>query len=152
FERCLAERIGAVHAVATNAATTSLHLALVVAGVHPGDEVICPATTCMATANAICHAGAVPVFAEIEPDTFNLDPQHVEAILTPLTRAILVVHQIGLPARIDCFEELARRKGLRLIEDAATALGARFQGAYLGARGNPTCFSFHPRKIITTGE
>jgi dTDP-4-amino-4,6-dideoxygalactose transaminase len=106
----------------------------------------------MATANAICHAGAEPVFADIEPRTFNLDPEDVRRRLTGRTRALMVVHQVGLPARIDAFEQLAREQGLRVIEDAATSFGARFHGQYLGARGNPTCFSFHPRKMITTGE
>jgi dTDP-4-amino-4,6-dideoxygalactose transaminase len=152
FEAALANRVGAAHAVATNSATTALHLALVVSSIRPGDEVICPATTCMATANAICHAGAVPVFADVDPDTFNLDPDHAATCVTPRTRAIMVVHQIGLPARVDCFEDLAAKHGMALVEDAATALGAKFQGRYLGASGNPTCFSFHPRKMITTGE
>jgi dTDP-4-amino-4,6-dideoxygalactose transaminase len=152
FERAVAGLVGCPHAVATNAATSSLHLALIVSGVRPGDEVIVPASTCMATANAICHAGAVPVFADIEPRTYNLDPADAERVITDRTRAILIVHQIGLPAAIDRFEELARRHGLILIEDAATAFGATFDGQYLGARGNPTCYSFHPRKMITTGE
>ena len=152
FEEAIARLVGAAHGVATNAGTSSLHLALLVSDIGPGDEVICPATTCMATANAICHAGAVPVFAEIERDTFNLDPDHAATRITPRTRGIMVVHQIGLPARIDRFEALARRHDLRIVEDAATAFGAKFQGQYLGGRGNPTCFSFHPRKIITTGE
>jgi len=96
--------------------------------------------------------GAVPVFCDIDADTFNLDPAHVETLVGPRTRALMVVHQIGLPAEIDRCEEIARRHGLVVVEDAATALGARFRGAYLGARGNPTCYSFHPRKMITTGE
>jgi dTDP-4-amino-4,6-dideoxygalactose transaminase len=152
FERRVAALIGARHAVATNAATTALHLALLTSEIRPGDEIICPATTCMATANAICHAGAVPVWADIDPDTFNIDPGHTAELITPRTRGIMVVHQIGLPAEIDLFEQLAERHGLRIFEDAATAMGAKFRGAYLGARGNPTCFSFHPRKMITTGE
>jgi dTDP-4-amino-4,6-dideoxygalactose transaminase len=152
FEAALAGRVGAAHGVATNSATTALHLALLVSGVRPGDEVICPATTCMATANAICHAGAVPVFADVDPDSFNLDPDHAATCVTPRTKAIMVVHQIGLPARIGRFEALAAKHGLVVVEDAATAVGAKFQGRFLGGRGNPTCFSFHPRKIITTGE
>lgn len=152
FEGSLITRFGARHGVATNSATSALHLALLVGGIQPGDEVICPATTCMATANAICHAGAVPVFAEIDPATFNLDVEHAATRITPRTRAIMVVHQIGLPAAVDRFEELAAKHDLLIVEDAATAVGARFDGQYLGARGNPTCFSFHPRKMITTGE
>jgi dTDP-4-amino-4,6-dideoxygalactose transaminase len=106
----------------------------------------------MATANAICHAGAVPVFADCERDTYNLDPAHAEAVITPRARAVMVVHQIGLPARIERFEEIARRRGLVLIEDGATAFGAKYGGRYVGSRGHPTAFSFHPRKTITTGE
>ncbi len=152
FERSLAAKIGAAHAVATNAATSALHLALIVSGVRPGDEVICPATTCMATANAICHAGAEPVFADVDPDTFNLDSDSAADQITSRTRAILLVHQVGLPADLDAFETLAERRGLALVEDAATALGAKYAGRWLGSHGRPTCFSFHPRKIITTGE
>jgi len=152
FEAAVCKLIGARHAAATNAATSALHLALVVSHVGPGDEVICPASTCMATANAICHAGAVPVFADIEPRTFNLDPCHTAERIGPRTRAIMVVHQIGLPAQVEAFETLAHQHGLVVIEDAATAFGAKFRGQFLGARGNPTCFSFHPRKMITTGE
>lgn len=151
FERRIVERLGAAHGVATNSATSALHLSLLVSEIEPGAEVVCPATTCMATANAIRHAGAVPVWADIEPDTFNMDPEHVESVISPRTRAIMVVHQIGLPAAVDRLEAIARRHGLVVIEDAATALGARFEGAALGSRGNPTCFSFHPRKMITTG-
>jgi dTDP-4-amino-4,6-dideoxygalactose transaminase len=152
FERAIANLVEAPHGVATNAATSALHLALLTSGVGAGDEVLCPATTCMATANAICHAGAEPVFVDIDPDTFNLDVEHAATLVGPRTRALMVVHQIGLPAEVDRCEELARRHALVLVEDAATALGARFRGAPLGARGNPTCFSFHPRKMITTGE
>ncbi len=152
FEKAVAARFGAAHAVATNAATTSLHLGLVVAGIQAGDEVVCPATTCMATANAICHAGAVPVFADVDPNTFNLDPASTESAITSRTRAIMVVHQIGLPAPIGVFERIAEKHCLTIVEDAATSFGAKYQGQFLGARGHPTAFSFHPRKIITTGE
>lgn len=152
LERAVASFVAAAHGVATNAATSALHLALLTSGVEPGDEVICPATTCMATANAILIAGAMPVFADVDADTFNLDVGHAETLVGSRTRALMVVHQIGLPAEIDRCEELARRRGLVVIEDAATALGARFRGESLGARGNPTCYSFHPRKMITTGE
>jgi dTDP-4-amino-4,6-dideoxygalactose transaminase len=152
FEKEVASFCEAIHGVAANSATSSLHLALIVTDIQPGDEILCPATTCMATANAICHAGAVPVWVDIEPDTFNMDPDHAGNVLTPRTRAIMVVHQIGLPARIDRFEKMARLHNLVIIEDAATSLGAKFLGHYIGARGNPTCFSFHPRKMITTGE
>jgi dTDP-4-amino-4,6-dideoxygalactose transaminase len=152
FERAVADFVGAAWGVATNSATSALHLALLVSGINPGDEVICPATTCMATANAICHVRATPVFADIEPDTFNIDPVHTAQLITQRTRAIMMVHQIGLPASLDELTALATDHDLKIIEDAATAVGATYKGQYLGASGNPTCYSFHPRKMITTGE
>ena len=152
FEKAVASLVGAVHGVATNSATSALHLSLIVSGVGPGDQVICPATTCMATANAICHAGASVVFAEIQPDTYNIAPACVEDLITDRTKAIMVVHQIGLPADLEDFQRIAARHGLRIIEDAATSLGASYRGRCLGASGNPVVYSFHPRKMITTGE
>jgi dTDP-4-amino-4,6-dideoxygalactose transaminase len=153
FENRVAEYVGGEHAVATNSATTSLHLALVVSGIKPGDEVIVPAHTCMATAHAICHSGGMPVFCDIHPDTFNMDPDHVEHLVKPSkTRALMIVHQIGLPADLDRLMTIARKYDLAVIEDAATALGAKYKGRHLGGWNNPTCFSFHPRKMITTGE
>ena len=152
FEAAIAGFVGARHGVATNACTSALHLALIVAGIRPGDEVICPSFTCMADANAILMAKAIPRFADIEPQTYNLDARDVETTLTSQTRAIMLVHQIGLPADIDAFMELAGKHDLVLIEDAATALGAQYKGRYLGSHGHLTCYSFHPRKMITTGE
>lgn len=152
FEAELARFVGARYGVATNAATSALHLALVVSGVRPGDEVICPATTCMATANAICHAGGKPVFADVDPHTFNLDPESAAVAIGPATRAIVLVHQIGQPADLAAFADLCANNGLLLLEDAATALGARYRARYVGGHGRPTCFSFHPRKMIATGE
>ena len=152
FENAVAAFVGTKCAVATNAATSSLHLSLRLSGVGPGDRVICPSFTCMATANAIHHAGAEPVFVDIDPRTFNLDPTAVEAAVTPEVKAIMVVHQIGLPADMDDLRAIARKHGLRIVEDAATSLGATYRGKRLGALGSPTAFSFHPRKMITTGE
>jgi perosamine synthetase len=152
FERAMAMLVGAQHAVATNAATTALHLALLVAGVRPGDEVLCPSFTCMATANAIILAGATPRFVDIEPRTYNIDARDAELRLTPRTRAIMMVDQIGLPADLDACLALSRKRDLILIEDAATALGARYKQRLPGGSGVPACFSFHPRKMITTGE
>jgi len=152
FEAGVAAFVGARYAVATNAATTALHLALIVAGVQPGDEVLCPSFTCMATINAVLVAGAVPRFVDIEPRTYNMDVQDTEARVAEPTRAILLVDQIGLPADLDAFRALAQRRGLILVEDAATALGARYKGRGVGGCGVPACFSFHPRKMITTGE
>jgi dTDP-4-amino-4,6-dideoxygalactose transaminase len=152
FERLVANFVGAKHAIATNAATTSLHLALQLSGVGPGDEVICPSFTCMATANAIRHVGGSPLFVEIDPRTFNLDPQAIEPALSPRTRAIMVVHQIGLAADMDAINAIARQHDLIVIEDGATALGGEYKGRQIGGLGAPTAFSFHPRKVITTGE
>jgi perosamine synthetase len=152
FENALATFVGAKHAVATNAATSSLHLSLRLSGVGPGDTVICPSFTCMATANAIHHAGANPVFVDIDPRTFNLDPAAMEAAVTPAVKAVMVVHQIGLPADMDALRAIAQQHALKIVEDAATSLGATYRGRRLGALGSPTAFSFHPRKMITTGD
>jgi dTDP-4-amino-4,6-dideoxygalactose transaminase len=152
FENAIATYVETKYAVATNACTSALHLALRLSGVGPGDKVICPSFTCMATANAIHHAGALPIFAEINPHTYNLDPEAVTELITPQTKAILIVHQIGLPADIDSFKVLATKYNLLLIEDGATSLGATHKGQRVGSLGAPTCFSFHPRKMITTGE
>jgi dTDP-4-amino-4,6-dideoxygalactose transaminase len=152
FERALADYCAATHAVAVSSCTTALHLALLALGVGPGDEVVCPSMSFIASANAIRHAGAAPVFADVEPRTFNLDPEAAEAAITPRTRAILVVHQIGLPANIDHFQALARRHGIEILEDAACAIGSRYKGRPVGGHGSMACFSFHPRKVISTGE
>jgi len=152
FEDRLAAWLGAPWAVATNSATSALHLALQLSGLRRGEKVVVPAHTCMATVNAVCMAGGLPVFADIDPRTFNMGPSDAEAVLTADVRGIVVVHQIGLPADLDGFRELARRRELFIVEDAATALGAKYRGAYLGSHGHPTVFSLHPRKMITTGE
>jgi dTDP-4-amino-4,6-dideoxygalactose transaminase len=152
FEDRVAALLGAPHAVAVNSATSAIYLAFRVSGLLPGDQVIVPAHTCMATVNAVIMAGGEPLFADIDPRTFNLDPAAVATLLTSKVRAICLVHQIGLPGDIEAFQNLARRHNLLLVEDAATAFGSRYQGRYLGGHGNPTAFSFHPRKMITTGE
>lgn len=152
FEEQVASLVGAKAAVATNSASSALYLALVVAGVRPGDEVLCPSFTCMATANAILLAGAWPRFVDIEPRTYNLDTQDAEPRLTPRTRALVMVDQIGLPADLDAVKTFCHRHGLILVEDAATALGARYRSRYVGGWGVPAVYSFHPRKVITTGE
>jgi dTDP-4-amino-4,6-dideoxygalactose transaminase len=149
FERGVAGVVGAEHGVATNAATTALHLCLQVMGVVAGDEVILPSFTCMANANAVIIAGAVPRFADIDRATYTLDPADVEARITARTRAIMMVDQIGMPADLDRLREVTERRGLLLLDDAATALGARYRGRPVGGHGVPTCFSFHPRKMIT---
>lgn len=152
FERAFARRVGAPEAVATTSCTTALHLALYASGVRPGDEVIVPSLSFIATANAVWHCGATPVFADIDPITYNLDPADVEQKLTPRTKALMPVHQVGLPADMDSFLDLANRHGLVLVEDAACAIGALHRGRPIGSLGPLACFSFHPRKVITCGE
>ena len=152
FERVFAEYCGTEHAVAVSNCTTALHLALVVLGIGPGDEVICPSMSYIATANSIVHAGATPVFADVDPRTFNLDPDAAEAAITPRTKAIMPVHQIGMPADIDRFLALGEKYGLKIYEDAACAIGSRYKGRPIGGHSELACFSLHPRKIITTGD
>jgi dTDP-4-amino-4,6-dideoxygalactose transaminase len=153
FERRFAEYVGAAHAIAVSSCTTALHLALVAVGVGPGDEVICPSLSFIATANAIAYVGATPVFADIDRSTYNLDPSRIEACITPRTKAILLVHQIGLPAFVDEIQAIATRHGLVVVEDAACAIGSEYKGQRIGKPHTPVaCFSFHPRKILTTAE
>ncbi len=153
FEVRFAEYVGAKHAVAVSSCTTALHLALLVAGIGSGDEVLCPSLSFIATANAIAYVGARPVFVDIARETYNLDPARIEEMLTPKTRAILVVHQIGLPAALDEILAVAARHNLLVLEDAAPAVGSEYQGRRIGApHGSLACFSFHPRKILVTGE
>ena len=153
FERQFARYVGAPYAVAVSSCTAALHLALLVSGVRPGDEVLCPSLSFIATANAIVHTGALPVFVDIDQATYNIDPNCIENAITPRTRAILAVHQIGLPAPLAEINEIAARHGLVVIEDAACAIGAEYLGCRLGLpHTSMACFSFHPRKILTTGE
>jgi dTDP-4-amino-4,6-dideoxygalactose transaminase len=153
FERRFAAYVGAPHAVAVSSCTTALHLALLTAGVKPGDEVICPSLSFIATANAIVYSGADPIFVDISEATFNLDPDCVAKAISPRTKAILVVHQIGLPAPLDEINAVASSRRVTVIEDAACAIGAEYKGLRIGAPHSATaCFSFHPRKILTTGE
>lgn len=152
FESVIADYCGARNAVAVSSCTTALHLSLVVGGVKEGDEVIVPSMSFIATAASVVHAGAIPIFAEVSPSTFNLDIDHVSELIGPRTRAIVLVHQLGLPADIDRFTDLATDHELALIEDAACAIGSRYKGLPIGSRGRFVCFSFHPRKVITTGD
>jgi perosamine synthetase len=152
FEQAVAAYVGGRHAVAVNSCTSALHLALLAAGVRPGDEVICPSFSFIATANAIVHAGAVPVFVDIDRRTYNINPALVERAITKRTSAIVPVDQIGLAADLRHIREIARIHGLAIVEDAAPALGATFEAERVGSRSRLTCFSFHPRKSITTGE
>lgn len=152
FENIVADYIGTKYGVATNSCTSGLHLSMRVLGVERGDKVLCPSFTCMATANAIHMAGADPVFADIDQRTYNLDVNSAEAAITDGVTGILLVHQIGLPADRDAFMDLAKRKKLVLIEDGACSFGASYKGKNLGANSQATTYSFHPRKMITTGE
>jgi dTDP-4-amino-4,6-dideoxygalactose transaminase len=152
FEQAFAERVGAPEAVATTSCTTALHLSLHASGIGPGDEVIVPSLSFIATANAVSQCGATPVFADIDPMTYNLDPAAAERKLTPRTKAVIPVHQVGLPADMDGFLDLADRHHLVLVEDAACAIGALHKGRPIGSLGPLACFSLHPRKVITCGE
>jgi len=152
FESAVAQYVGAKHAIAANSCTTALHLALIASGVKPGDEVICPSFSFIATANAILYAGATPVFVDIDPMTYNISVDLIEPSITPRTTAILPVSQIGLAADIPAILTIAKRHGLKVIEDAAPSLGATVGGTHIGNLSDFTCFSFDPRKILTTGE
>ena len=152
FERAFAARVGAADAVATTSCTTALQLSLYVSGVGPGDEVIVPSLSFIATANAVWQCGATPIFADIDPATCNLDPVAAERAITSRTKAIMPVHQVGLPADMDAFEALASEHGLAIVEDAACAIGAEHRGRPIGSLGHLACFSLHPRKVITCGE
>jgi perosamine synthetase len=145
---------GAAHAVAVSNCTTALHLALLVLEVGPGDEVIVPPHSYIATANAVLYCGARPVFADIEPLTLNLDPKKVAAAITPRTKAIMAVHQVGRPADLTALAALAKQHQVALVEDAACAAGSEYQGRSIGTNqwSSLVCFSFHPRKIISTGD
>jgi dTDP-4-amino-4,6-dideoxygalactose transaminase len=152
FEEKFAAYTGAKYAVAVSNCTTALHLAMIVAGIGPGDEVICPSMSYVATANSIKYVGAKPVFAEIDPANYNLDVKDAAKKITAKTKAILLVHQIGMPADIDAFKKLADKYGLKLIEDAACAAGSSYKGAKIGSHSELVCFSLHPRKVISTGD
>jgi dTDP-4-amino-4,6-dideoxygalactose transaminase len=151
FEEAFARFCGVKYAIATSSGTTALHLALLAHGIGPGDEVITSPFSFIATANAIHYVGAKPVFADIEFDTFNLDPAQVAKRITPRTRAVMPVHLFGHPADMDKFMDIARRHHLVLIEDACQAHGAEYRGRRAGSFGTG-CFSFYPTKNITSGE
>jgi dTDP-4-amino-4,6-dideoxygalactose transaminase len=157
FEQEFAAMTGAGHACAVSNCTTALHLALLAVGVVPGDEVITVSHSFIATANAIHMCGAEPVFADIEADGYNMDPAGLEALIGPRTRAILCVHQVGMPCDLPAIAAVAKKHGLRLIEDAACASGSEvlIDGAWRRVGnlvGDVACFSFHPRKVLTCGE
>lgn len=152
FEAAFADAIGVPHAVALSSCTTALHLALVVAGIGPGDEVIVPSLSFIATANVVRYVGARPVFADVEEPTQNLVPDTVAPHLTDRTRAVILVDQAGVPADLDSMRTLCEPNGVSVIEDAACAAGATYRDRPVGATASLAAFSFHPRKLLTTGE
>jgi perosamine synthetase len=157
FEREFAEYVGAAHACAVSNCTTALHLALLAVGVGAGDEVITVSHSFIATANAVRYCGATPVFVDIESQGYNIDPALIEPAITPRTKAILCVHQLGMPCDLEAIVAIGRRRGIPVIEDAACAIGSEilWNGRWEKI-GKPhsdiACFSFHPRKVITTGD
>ena len=152
FERDFAAYKGADQAVAVNSCTAALHLSLLAAGLGPGDEVITTPLTFCATVNAILHAGATPVLADVDPITFNLDPAAVAARITPRTRAILPVHFAGRPCNMGALVALAEQHDLRVIEDCAHAIESTYEGQAIGTFGDFGCFSFYVTKNVVTGE
>lgn len=157
FEREFAALVGAPYACAVSNCTTALHLALTALNIGPGDEVITVSHSFVATANCIRYCGATPILVDIDPDTYNIDPDRVSEAISPRTRAIIAVHQMGMPCDLETLTALAARQGIALIEDAACAAGSqiRMNGNWerIGKpHGLIACFSFHPRKVITTGE
>ncbi len=152
FEDRFSAFTGATHSIATSSCTTALHVAVAALRLKPGDEVIVPAFTWVATANVVEYMGAKPVFCDIDMATFNLSPSRIDELITPRTVGIIPVHLFGLCADMDPIREIARRARLWIVEDAACAFGSWYRGAHAGTLGDLGCFSFHPRKSITTGE
>jgi perosamine synthetase len=152
FEKEFASYHGVAHAVACSNCTTALHMALLAAGVGPGDEVICPDLTFISPINMVILTGAKPVLVDIEPQGFNIDPCLIEAKITSRTKAMIVVHQFGHAADMDAICAIGRRHNLVIIEDVAEAIGARYKGRMLGTMGHMACYSMFGNKIITTGE
>jgi perosamine synthetase len=152
FEAGVAALTGTAHAIATTSATTALHLSLAALGIRAGDDVLVPDYTFPATANVVVQAGARPILVDIDPMTFTMDPIDLERKITPASRAVLPVHAFGLAADMDRIGAVAKAHGLAVVEDAACALGTTYRGRAVGGLGVAGCFSFHPRKSITTGE
>jgi len=152
FEELIAERVGAPYAVAVSSGTAGLHLLVRTAGIGGGDEVITTPLSFAATANCFLHEGATPVFADVDPRTWNLDPPAVEAAITDRTKAVIAVDIFGYPCELDALIALCERHGLALIEDSAEALGAEYKGRSIGSHGPPGVFGFYPNKQLATGE
>jgi len=152
FESDLAEYVGAKYAVALNSCSAALHLAMLAIGIKKGDEVITTPFTFAATANSIMHCGGKPIFVDIDPKTFNIDPKKIEKKITEKTKAILPVDYGGQPVDLDAISRIAKEYGLYLVEDAAHTIGAKYKGRNVGTIADMTCFSFHPVKNMTTGD
>jgi len=152
FERAFAELVGVKHAVAFCNGTVALHAILLALNISKGDEVIVPDITFISTATSVLHAGAIPVFADVDPKTLNIDAQSIESLLTPRTKAIMPVHYAGQVADMEEIQDIGKRHGVAVIEDAAEAHGAEYRGQKAGSFGQAAMFSFTPNKVITTGE
>ena len=152
FESNFAATVGAHDAVAVSSATAGLHLAMIALGIRPGDEVVVPSLSFIASANAPRYVGATPVFADVDPPTFNLTAASIEEVITKRTSAVIVVHQLGMPADLDAIRALCDRRGIAIVEDAACAIGSTYRGKLIGSHSDVVVFSLHPRKLITTGE
>ena len=152
FEEEFAKYVGAKYAIAVSSGTCALHVALLSLGIKPGDEIIVPSFTCAPPVSMILIVGAIPVFADIEMRTYNIDPESVKGMITEKTKVIIPINYAGHPAQLDVLEEIAKEHGLYLLNDAAEALGARYRGKKIAEFGDVTVFSFSPNKTITTGE
>jgi perosamine synthetase len=152
FESTFRDYVGAEYALTTSNGTTALHLAVLALGLGPGDEVVVPTLTYVAAANAITYVGATPVFVDSLKDTWLLDPDDIERVITPRTRAIIAVHLYGLPCDMAAIDAIARKHGLLVVEDCAEAIGSRIHGKHVGTFGDVGTFSFYGNKTITTGE
>jgi perosamine synthetase len=152
FEKRVADYVGVGHAVAVSSGTAALHLLVRALGIGPGDEVLVPSFTFVASVNPILYERAVPVFVDIEPETYNLSPAYLESKITPRTKAIMAVDVFGHPAEWDEIQRLAGSHGLKIIDDSCEALGAEYRGRKLGSFGDAAAFAFYPNKQMTTGE
>lgn len=152
FEQTVADYVGAKYAVAISNGTSALHAACFAAGIEPGDEVITTPLTFAASANCVLYCGGTPVFADVDPKTYNIDPEDIQRKITDRTKAIIAVHLAGQPCDMDAIHSIAREHGLIVIEDGAHALGSVYKGKKVGSMSDMTTFSFHPVKPITTGE
>lgn len=152
FERAVAAYVGVKYGVAVNSGTSALHLIIRALGIGPGDEVLAPSFTFAASVNAILYEGAIPVFIDIDPETYNLDPDDLERKVTPRSKAIMAVDVFGYPAEWDAILQIAEKRGLHVIDDSCEALGAEYKGRKIGQFGDAAAFAFYPNKQMTTGE